>query len=51
MDVKTMKDLLKKLSDAPGVSGFEEEVRNLMINELKNHVDELDVDNFLRPRK
>lgn len=41
-----MKDLLKKLSDAPGVSGFEDEVRNLMINELKNHVDELEVDNL-----
>ena len=39
-----MKDLLKKLADAPGVSGFEDEVRDIMIDELKNHVDEVEVD-------
>lgn len=39
-----MKDLLKKLSDAPGVSGFEDEVRNIIIEELKDHVDEVEVD-------
>ena len=39
-----MKDLLKKLADAPGVSGFEDEVRDIMIVELKNHVDEIEVD-------
>jgi putative aminopeptidase FrvX len=39
-----MKDLLKKLADAPGVSGFEEEVRNIIIDELKDHVDSVDVD-------
>ena len=39
-----MKDLLKKLADAPGVSGFEDEVRNIMIDELKDHVDEVEVD-------
>jgi endoglucanase len=39
-----MKQLLEKLSNASGVSGFEDEVRNLMIEELKGHVDDLDVD-------
>ena len=39
-----MKDLLKKLADAPGVSGFEDDVRNIMIDELKDHVDEVEVD-------
>lgn len=49
-----MKDLLKKLSDAPGVSGFEDEIRNIMINELKNHVDDIEVDklgNMIATRK
>lgn len=39
-----MKDLLKKLADAQGVSGFEDEVRNIIIDELKDHVDSVDVD-------
>lgn len=39
-----MKDLLKKLSDAPGISGFEDDVRDLMITELKDYVDEVEVD-------
>ncbi len=39
-----MKDLLKKLADAPGVSGFEDEVRDIMINELKDSVDKIEVD-------
>ncbi|TMS40317.1 MAG: M42 family metallopeptidase, partial [Methanobacterium sp.] len=39
-----MKDLLKKLSNAPGISGFEDEVRDLMITELKDHVDEIEID-------
>ena len=41
-----MRDLLGKLSNASGVSGFEEEVRNLMIRELEGHVDDLQVDNM-----
>lgn len=41
-----MKELLKKLSNAPGVSGFEDDVRELMINELKSHVDDVSVDNM-----
>lgn len=39
-----MKQLLEKLSNASGVSGFEDEVRNLMMDELKGHVDDLEVD-------
>ncbi len=39
-----MKELLKKLSNASGVSGFEDEVRDIMITELKDHVDEIEVD-------
>lgn len=41
-----MKDLLKKLADAPGVSGFEDEIRDIMINELKDSVDHIEVDNL-----
>ena len=44
IEVKTMKDLLEKLSNAPGISGFEDEVRDLMITELKDYVDEIEVD-------
>jgi putative aminopeptidase FrvX len=39
-----MKQLLEKLSNAPGVSGFEGEVRDIMIDELKDNVDDLEVD-------
>lgn len=39
-----MKELLEKLSNAPGVSGFEDEVRNLMKKELQESVDDLEVD-------
>lgn len=39
-----MKDLLEKLCNASGVSGFEDEVRDLMMTELEGHVDEMDVD-------
>ncbi len=41
-----MTDLLEKLSNAPGVSGFEEEIRNIMTLELKGHVDEIEIDNM-----
>ena len=44
--LKNMKDLLKKLSNAPGVSGFENEVRDLMTLELNEYVDEIRVDNM-----
>ncbi|HTX61013.1 MAG TPA: M42 family metallopeptidase [Methanobacterium sp.] len=39
-----MKNLLERLSNAPGISGFEDEVRDLMISEIKGHVDEINVD-------
>lgn len=41
-----MKNLLEKLSNAPGVSGFEGEVRDLMIQEMKDYVDEIEVDDL-----
>ncbi len=39
-----MKDLLKELSNASGVSGFEDNIREIMERELKDHADEIDVD-------
>jgi len=39
-----MEKLLKKLVDAPGVSGYEKNVREVIKNEIKNHVDEIKVD-------
>lgn len=41
-----MTKLLEKLSNAPGVSGFEEEIRKLISDELKDHVDEIEIDNM-----
>ena len=41
-----MIDLLKKLANAPGVSGFEGDVRNIITNELENYVDEITIDNL-----
>lgn len=41
-----MKNLLEKLSNAPGISGFEDEVRNLMVTELEDYVDEIEVDHL-----
>jgi len=43
---ENMKDLLKKLADAPGVSGFEGNIRNIMANELKDYVDEIKIDDL-----
>jgi putative aminopeptidase FrvX len=39
-----MKELLEKLSNAPGVSGFEDGVRDLIFKELDGHVDEINID-------
>ena len=39
-----MKDLLKKLSEACGISGFEGEVREVIKDELKDYVDEMETD-------
>jgi putative aminopeptidase FrvX len=36
--------LLKKLSEAFGVSGREEEVRGLILSEIRDHVDECRID-------
>jgi putative aminopeptidase FrvX len=41
-----MKDLLKKLADAPGVSGFEGDIRDLIAGELKGYADEIKVDDL-----
>ena len=40
-----MKSLLKKLSEACGISGFEDEVREILKDELKDHVDDMETDN------
>ncbi len=39
-----MEALLKKLVDSPSISGFEENVRDLIKKELKPHVDEIRID-------
>ncbi len=39
-----MKELLKKLSNAPGVSGFENEVRLIISKELEEFADEIKID-------
>ncbi|MGZ7049733.1 MAG: M42 family peptidase, partial [Methanobacterium sp.] len=41
-----MTKLLEKLSNAPGVSGFEEEIRKIITSELKEHVDKIEKDNM-----
>lgn len=41
-----MKDLLKKLANAHGISGFEGSIRDVMADELKDFVDEIQVDNL-----
>jgi len=38
--------LLKRLSDAFGVSGYEDEIRGIVLDELRQHADELRVDRF-----
>ena len=39
-------DLLKKISETPGAPGFEKHIRNLIIQEVENLVDECSVDNM-----
>jgi len=41
-----MKPLIQKLVETTGPSGFESEVRKLVINEVKNHVDKFEVDDL-----
>lgn len=38
--------LLKKICETPGTSGFETAIRNLIIKEIKPHVDSIEVDNM-----
>ncbi len=38
--------LLKKISETPGASGFETPIRNLIINEIKDLVDSYSIDNL-----
>ncbi|XOV93892.1 MAG: M42 family metallopeptidase [Bacteroidota bacterium] len=42
VDVK----LLKEICEAPGAPGFEEQIRKIIIREVKPHVDELTIDNM-----
>ena len=44
--IKMNLDLLKRISEAPGVSGFEYGVPELIKRELKGHVDEVTEDRF-----
>jgi putative aminopeptidase FrvX len=49
-----MRKLLKKLSNAPGVSGFEDEIREIISKELEGFVDEIKIDemgNFIAIKK
>ncbi|WP_116108003.1 M42 family metallopeptidase [Lewinella sp. IMCC34191] len=39
-------ELLKRICAAPGVSGFERRIRNLVLNEVRDLVDELSIDNM-----
>lgn len=41
-----MKELLKELSETPGVSGDESEIRELIREKLENHADSIKTDNF-----
>lgn len=38
--------LLKKISETPGVSGFEQKIRECIIDEIKPYVDSISVDNL-----
>lgn len=38
--------LLKKICEAPGAPGFENPIRNLVIEEIKDHVDSYEIDNM-----
>ena len=39
-----MKELLKKLTDLDGIAGYADEVREVIENEIKDHVDEMFTD-------
>jgi len=39
-------ELLKKISEIPGVSGFESKIRNLILDEIKDLSDDISIDNL-----
>jgi len=41
-----LENLIKKLSNAHGIAGYEEEVREIIREELEKHVDEIRIDKF-----
>ena len=41
-----IKDLLKRLTEAPGVSGYEMDVGKIIYHELEGHVDSIETDHF-----
>lgn len=41
-----MKNLLKKITDVPKVSGNEDEIRKVIIDEIKEYVDKIEIDKF-----
>ncbi|AKG90862.1 Cellulase M [Geoglobus ahangari] len=43
---ENLENLIKRLSDAHGISGYEDEVREVIRAELEDHVDEIRVDKF-----
>jgi len=45
-EMKKLKGLLEKLSNAHGISGYEGNVRDIIKQEIKSYVDEVRVDNF-----
>lgn len=45
-ETKKIKNLLEKLSNAHGISGYEGNVRDIIEKEVKPYVDEVKVDNF-----
>ncbi len=38
--------LLKEISETPGTSGFEQRIREVVLRELKGHVDSVEIDNM-----
>ena len=38
--------LLKKISETPGAPGFEKDIRNLILSEIKPYVDDYYIDNM-----
>ncbi|WP_456478010.1 M42 family metallopeptidase [Geoglobus ahangari] len=43
---ENLENLIKRLSDAHGISGYEDEIREVIRAELEDHVDEIRVDKF-----